>query len=178
MVGVTVHTRAADARAAACDAGARGEQMTATLLTGLAGQGWWVLHDRAIPGCTRANADHVVVSPGGRLFLVDSKLWSKKTGGVHVRAGRLWHGGRFADKAVDSLLFEALMVERAVRVPVQPLMAVHSAPVAGEGFEVRGVPVVPASRLVPLLVGNDVARDAGALWVAQAVAEKLPPYPR
>ncbi|NUS25083.1 MAG: NERD domain-containing protein [Streptomyces sp.] len=176
MLGITAHTRRADAQAADCDAGAKGEQMTAALLAPLALAGWTVLHDRAIPGARKANADHVVVSPGARVFLVDSKLWSAKTGLVRVEGGRLWHGRRYADKAVDSLLFEQVMVSRALRAPVQPVVVVHNAVVAGGGFKVREVPVVPASRLVELLRANDEPVNPGALWLAQTAAAVLPPY--
>lgn len=176
FLGITAHTRAADAQAANCEAGRVGERATAVLLAELKPLGWKVLHDRRIPGCDRANADHVVVSPGGRIFLIDSKLWSYKTGRVHLRAGRLWHGDRYADKAVDSLVFEATMVERAVRTDVTALMAVHSAPVWGDGFSIRGVSVMPARRLVSLLTFNDLPRNPGARWLAQTVEEKLPPY--
>jgi len=176
FLGFTAHTRRADAQAAKWAAGAKGEQMTAHLLAPLQAAGWWVLHDRQIPGCDRANADHVLVSPGGRLYVVDSKLWSKDTGSVHPRAGRLWHGEVDRDRAVESLVFEAMMVERVLRTSVTALMAVHSAPVWGDGFSVRGVSVMPARRLVELLVFKDGTRNPGALWLAKAVEEKLPPY--
>ncbi|WP_330328236.1 nuclease-related domain-containing protein [Streptomyces pseudovenezuelae] len=169
----------ADAQAASCAAGALGEQRTAILLAPLVHAGWEVLHDRAIPGARRANADHVVISPAGRVFLVDSKLWSAKKGTAVVREhdGRLWHGTRDADKAVDSLLFETRLVARALGVPVQPVMAVHNAPVANDGFFVRDVPVVSAERLVTVLVGNDGQRDeAGAWLLAERAKRVLPPY--
>lgn len=177
-LGITAHTRRADAKAANCEAGAKGEQMTADLLAeaGLVRAGWKVLHDRRIPGCDLANADHILVSPGGRLYIVDSKLWSKYTGPVHPRAGRLWHGEQGRDKVIESLGFEAMMVERALRTPVTALMVVHSAPVWGDGFSVRGVSVMPARRLVELLVFNDGPANPGALWLANAVEAKLPPY--
>lgn len=176
-VGVTVHTRAADAQAASCRAGSEGEARTAVLLAPLQAVGWGVLHDRAIPGARTANADHVVISPGGRVFLVDSKLWSAKANRtVHVAGGRLRHGNQDRGQAVKSLLFETGLVERALGVPVQPLMAVHNAPVAGGGFFVGGVPVVPADRLVQALSMNDGPRNPGARGLAVRADRVLPRY--
>lgn len=180
LLGVRVHTRAADARAAQCEAGAIGEQRTARLLQPLEAAGWTVLHDRAIPDARSANADHVLVSPGGRVFLVDSKMWSARYL-VHGAGGQLWHGPAGREQAdrsrvVKSLLFETELVARAVRAAVQPVIAVHNAPVDGGGFFVEGIPVVPADRLVELLVVNDGPPDPGALWLARHVERVLPPY--
>jgi hypothetical protein len=152
-----------------------GEQRTALLLAPLETAGWRVLHDRAIPGARAANADHVLVSPGARVFLVDSKLWSARYP-VTGTGGRLWHGRVDRGRAVRSLLYEARLIGRALGVPVQPVIAVHNAPVAGGGFFVEGIPVVPADRLVGVLLGNDGPRAGGALWLAQLAARRLPPY--
>ncbi|MBP5918736.1 NERD domain-containing protein [Streptomyces sp. LBUM 1486] len=177
-LGVTAHTRRADAQARAWDAGAKGEADTVGLLSVLEREGWRVLHDRAIPGARTANADHVLVSPGAKVFVVDSKLWSaKKPGGVVRPVGeRLMHGERVDGRAIGSVRFEADMVSRALEVPVQPLIAVHNAPVAGQGFILQEVPVVPAGRLVHLLRGNDGPRSADAARLAQLAADRLPPY--
>ncbi|MFG2359426.1 nuclease-related domain-containing protein [Streptomyces sp. NPDC048521] len=181
VLGLSPAARRADARAAACDAGAVGEQRTAQLLRPLEAAGWTVLHDRAIPGARRANADHVLISPGARPFLVDSKLWSVRYP-VHAAGGTLWHGqaGRKqADRSqsVRSVLYETGLVGQALGVPVQPVIAVHNASVADGGFMVQGVPVVPAGRLVEVLLGNDWPRN----WVAAAALARrarvvLPPY--
>ncbi|MYW46362.1 nuclease-related domain-containing protein [Streptomyces sp. SID161] len=179
-LGLSPAARRADARAADCHAGSIGEQRTAVLLQPLQAAGWTVLHDRAIPGARSANADHVLVSPGARVFLVDSKLWSARYP-VHGAGGTLWHGqeGRpQADrsKAVRSILYETDLAARAVGVPVQPVIAMHNAAVAGEGFFVQGVPVVPASRLVEVLVGNDGPRSPAAGRLAVTVVRALPDY--
>ena len=178
-LGVTAHTRRADARARAWEAGARGEADTVGLLSVLEREGWRVLHDRAIPGARTANADHVLVSPGAKVFVVDSKLWSaRQPGGGLVRAagGHLMHGERVDGRSIGAVRFEADLVGRALGVPVQPLIAVHRAPVAGDGFILQEVPVVPAGRLVELLRGNDGPRAAGAQWLGKLAAERLPPY--
>lgn len=174
-LGWSPAVRRADAQAAHCEAGAKGEQMTAVLLRPLEAAGWTVLHDRAIPGAKRANADHVLVSPGARVFVVDSKLWSARWP-VHGEGGRLWHGSHARDGSVRAVVFEADMVARALAVPVQPVIAVHNADVAGGGFMVGGVPVVPAGRLVEVLVGNDGPRAADASWLGKLAAQRLPAY--
>lgn len=175
-LGVTAHTRVADAQAAKFEAGERGEQLTAALLHPLAGRGWRIWHGLAIPGAHSANADHLVCSPGGVLFLVDSKLWHGRAA-VHGADGRLWHGSEARDKAVRSLRFEAELVARAVGVQVWRIVAVHNAPVAGDGFGVQGAAVIPAWRLVHGLVelgGRPDPRAAAA--VASRVDARLRPY--
>jgi hypothetical protein len=113
--------------------------------------------------------------------MVDSKLWSARYP-VHTSGGTLWHGPagrRQADRSqsVRSVLYETGLISRALGVPVQPLIAVHNAPVAGDGFLVGGVPVVPAVRLVELLRGNDGPPDRKAAGVlARRAVEVLPPY--
>lgn len=175
-LGLSRAARRADARAAACEAGAVGEQRTAVLLQALEARGWVVLHDRAIPGARSANADHVLISPGARVFLVDSKLWSGQWP-VHGEGGRLWHGRAARDQSVRSVRYEAGLVGRAVGVDVQPVIAVHNAAVDGGGFVVEGVPVVPADRLVEVLAGNDRPRRPGAVRLAERAAVVLPEYP-
>lgn len=176
-VGVTAHTRVADAQAAACDAGTVGEVRTQQMLDPLERYGWCVLHDRAIPGAHSANADHVLISPAGRAYLVDSKLWSAKFNRqVCVRDGRLMHGEYDRGKVVRSLLFETDLAGRALGVTVQPIIAVHNAPIEGGRFFVEGIPVLPAWDLVRCLVLNDGQRNAGAEVLAARARAVLPPY--
>lgn len=177
-LGVTVHTRAADAQAAKRDAGAQGERMTALILAPLEDIGWTVLHDRAIPGARTANADHIVITPAARVYVIDSKLWSaqKGRGLVHERDGRLWHGNRDADRAVDSLLYETRLVEEALEVRANPLICMHNAPVQGGQFVVRDVPVLAAKLLEQALVYNEGPRDPGAVVLAERAAGLFLPY--
>jgi hypothetical protein len=179
LLGVKAHTRRADAQAAACEAGAVGEARTAALLAPLQAAGWRVLHDRRIPGARRANADHIVITPAARVYVVDSKLWSAKWP-VHAEGGRLTHGdaarGGDRSRSVRSLLFETKLVERALGHPVQPLMVMHNAPIVGGRLVVEGIPVMPAGMLVQALVFNDGVRDPGALLLAERADRVLPPY--
>jgi len=177
VLGVRAHTRRADAQAASCDAGAVGEARTAVLLAPLQAAGWRVLHDRRIPGARTANADHIVITPAARVYLLDSKQWSgKHDRTVHVQDGQLMHGSVDRSRSVRSLLFETGLVERALGCPVNPLIVMHNAPVAGGSFKVDGIPVLPADRLVQALVLNEGPRDPGARLLAVRAERVLPPY--
>lgn len=164
VLGVDPGAARVEAVAGRWEAGARGEEMTAGLLGPLGAEGWGGFYDRALPR-GRANFDHVMVAPSGRcVVLVDSKLWSWKRGAVRRVGGELRHGGDGrqggADRqgAVRSLLFEARVLREELAkdgelppVRVVPVMAVHSAPVAGGRFVVGGVTVIEAAGLVGLL---------------------------
>lgn len=167
------------AEARCWDAGEEGERRTKELLKAtLALEGWGVLHDRRIPGARKANADHVLVAPSARVFLVDSKMWHRRDHArVRVVGGRLTHGDADKDQQIRGVLYEAKLVERALRVPVTPLTAVHNVPVDGGGFVLRGVPVVPADRLVELLRRNAGRPDpARARALAERARRVLPRY--
>lgn len=166
------------AEAGRWEAGLVGEQRTAALLAPLAGDGWYGLYDRAIPGAHSANADHVLISPGAHVMLVDSKLWHRRDQArVRVVRGRLMHGDVDKDGQIKGVLAEAEWVGRALRVPVTPLIAVHNVPVDGGGFVLRDVPVVPADRLVELLRRNAGQPDpARARALAEQARRVLPRY--
>lgn len=158
------------------EAGVVGEQRVAALLAPLAGEGWYGLYDRAIPGARRANADFVLISPGGRVLMPDAKRWHNRDSVRPVR-GRLMHGNVDKDDQVDGVEYEAGLVGAALRVPVTAVIAVDNAPVEGGGFVLRGVPVVPADRLVELLRRNAGAPDpARARALAERARQVLPRY--
>ena len=119
--------------------GAEGEVATAALLDPLVPLGAVVLHDRRIPG-SRANVDHIVVSPGG-VFMVESKSYTHEVGS---RSGVLTTGGRRVG-AVAEVRREAAAVEQVVDRPVVPLIAVHRARVSVR--TVDGIRVLRPSEL-------------------------------
>lgn len=135
-----------------------------------------MLPDRALPG-TKANVDHVLVAPDGRVFTLDTKLWSGRFR-VRVLGGRLVHGDYDRDRQVDTALWETAQVSKALGgVEVTPLVVVHNAPVDGGGFHIRGVAVFPADRLVALLRANVGPVDrAGAVLLARLAEIRLPSY--
>jgi hypothetical protein len=182
-VGVTTPGMAqAQRRAGNWSAGAEGERRTAQLTNPLDDMGWFAFHDRAIPGMGRANLDHLWISPCARAFGGDSKWWTPRPdrGGGEVRmvGGRLMHGSRDVNGQVDKARKVTERVAGLLGVPVTSLMAVHGAPVRGGGFEVRGVYVVPAGRLLELLRHN--ARGGpkpGRAWeLARLAEDRLPRY--
>lgn len=96
---------------------------------------------------------------------------------VRSSGGRLMHGDYDRDGHVDKALYEASKLTVALGVPVEPLILMTNAPVAGGGFKVRGVPVIPEGRVLELLRANagrpDPVRAAGLYQLAQA---RLPRY--
>ncbi|MFD8384307.1 nuclease-related domain-containing protein [Streptomyces sp. NPDC059679] len=167
-----------EAEAGRWEAGLVGERRTAVLLAPLAAEGWYGLYDRRIPGLDRANADHVLIAPSGRAFMPDSKMWhARNRARVRLVRGRLVHGDADKDRQVDGVLTEARLVGQALETAVTPIIAVHNAPVEGGGFIVRGVPVVPADRLVELLRRNAGRPDpARARALAERARAVLPRY--
>lgn len=166
-----------DPDAAKWTAGAAGERRVADELARLR-EAWTVLHDRLIrPGLSEANLDHVVVGPGGP-FLVDAKNWS---GDVTEWNGGLYqHLGSGTGRTSHSRHAEVLKVHGMASymaaetgAPVTPVICL-----AGPGEErfgepqfIRGVWVVPVSRLVGWLESRPVVldREAAARMVTLAM---------
>lgn len=175
-VGMDREGACLEAEARSWGAGEEGERRTAALLVPLGREGWAGFYDRRIPGLDRANADHVLVSPGGRVFMPDSKMWHARAR-VRVVRGRMAHGDTDKDRQVDGVLTEARLVGQALNTEVTPIIAVHNAPVDGGGFMLRGVPVIPADRLVELLRRNAGHPDpAEARRLALLADRTLPRY--
>lgn len=159
-----------------CNAGRIGEQRTAKLLQPLAGEGWHILHDRALPR-SKANVDHVVVSPTGALLVLDSKMW-RRDWPVRLEGGRLMRGPR--DETGDAEKAEAIAGRAAAALGLSAptcLLVVHNAPVGGGGFHVGDVSVIPADRLLELLRHNAYGRPdpREARRLAQLAELRLPP---
>jgi hypothetical protein len=127
--------------------GARGERTTARLLRPLTRHGYTCFHDVAIPG-TPANADHVVISPGG-VVLVDSKRYSGRV--WQSPDGRVWHNQYPMDRPLRALRMECAVIAELLGVPVRPLVCVHGAHVDMTGLAAGEVAIVPAGRLRSLL---------------------------
>lgn len=109
--------------------GAEGEREFAKALEVV--PGIRVLHDRGVPG-SRANIDHIVVSPSG-VFVVDAKLYK---GAIRVgdarsffrREKRLFVGRRDCSNLADGVIWQASVVtgvlEAAAIQPLPPISAV------------------------------------------------------
>jgi Nuclease-related domain len=131
--------------------GARGEQRTARQLGRLARHGWVLFHDLAVPG-SGANADHLVIGPGG-VFLIDSKNWRGRL--VFAPDGTLWHGGYPLTATLATIGFETAAITGALAVPglrIEPLLVVHGSTIPWGEQYLGGVAVLPAGRLVATLL--------------------------
>jgi hypothetical protein len=146
--------------------GARGERRTARQLRRLARHGWVIFHDLAVPG-SGANADHLVIGPGG-VFLLDSKNWRGRL--VLAADGTLWHGTYPLTAILATIGWEAGAIAEALGVSghlIQPVMVVHGSAIPWGQQYLGGVAIVPGSQLVatllalpPLLTREQVARLA------------------
>jgi hypothetical protein len=177
--------RRADAVAARWDLGAAAEEATAGMLQALHRQGWHMLHDRALPG-SRANLDHVLVSPcGTALVVLDTKRWHAQRSTCLVR-GRVHCGTEDRHGQVEAVARYAVRVAQEVGLDarsVWPLLVVHGSPVTGGRLEARAsawqgpVWVLNPGWLVPTLAAAPAGRDPGrAAALAARVTQVLPPY--
>jgi hypothetical protein len=132
--------------------GAKGEALLGARLDQHCSESVAVLHDRRIPG-TRANTDHIVVTPGG-IFVVDAKRYVDKRPELRVEGGiirqrveKLLVGGRDQTKLVDGVLGQVERVRAALEdeeIPVRGVLCFVEAswPPIGGHFTTRGVSVV------------------------------------
>jgi hypothetical protein len=153
--------------------GADGEVATARYLADLESDGYFVFHDLRIPG-SRANIDHVVIGPSG-IFVVDSK---NLRGSVENRRGQLWIGGRRRANLLESATWQAHVVQRTLdrgsdQPAVRSLLAIHRAefPLFHRRLDFKGVVVVPAKDLVPLITGLPAVIPPEAVSRLGAVSE-------
>ena len=104
--------------------GAEGEERVGARLDQLSSDCIRVLHDRRIPG-TRANVDHIVVTPSG-VWVIDTKRYVGKApekrvegGLIRPRVELLWARGD-KTKLVDSVRWQMRHIEEAAgRVPMR-----------------------------------------------------------
>lgn len=159
-------------------AGAVGEQHTAQRLAPLEREGWTVLHDRALPG-SRANLDHLLVSPSGTVIVPDSKRWSAKYP-VRVSGGRLLHGEVDVTGRLRGLRHEAGIVSRLLGVHAIPLVVMDGPPVQGAALRVGDIRIVAADRSLTAIRALDQFAPQRDRRTPQHLAERavrlFPPY--
>ncbi|MFB8122051.1 nuclease-related domain-containing protein [Streptomyces bacillaris] len=181
----TGRVRRADAVAARWEHGAAGEAATARLVAALGSQGWVIRHDLRMPG-SRANLDHLLVSPCGTAVVVgDSKHWHRGRTTALV-GGRVHCGADDRQAQVDAVARYAARVSRALNLPgvvVWPLLVVHGSPIAGGHLEASApgwdgvVHVLGPARLVPTLAAAPKVYDPSrAAAVVARVDRVLTPY--
>lgn len=107
--------------------GAEGERRLGAGLDSLASGSVRVLHDRRIPG-SRANIDHLVVTPAG-VYVIDAKRYKGKVedrdkGGLFRTDIRLYVGGRDCTGLLDGMARQLEAVRDAIGdgPPVYPVL--------------------------------------------------------
>lgn len=164
--------------------GAVGEERVALVLDGLADIGVVALHDRRVPG-TRANIDHIAITPWG-VWVIDTKRYVGKRPSMVVEGGffglggsaRLVVGGRKRDELVEGVRWQAERVREVVgtTATVRGALAFVDAdwPLIGGDFKVRGIAVLWPKRLVKVMLRN-TAPTVDVRELARLVAARFPP---
>jgi len=168
----------------AWSAGARGEEVVAARLDAMRDAGVVALHDRRIPG-SRANIDHIAVTPGG-VWVVDAKAYAGKRPDLVTEGGflgigarrRLVVGGRRKDALVEGVVGQVERVRAALPadVPVRGMLCFVDGdwPLIGGHFSVDGVRVVwPRRMVVELGVVRSASVDVNA--VVRLLSASFPP---
>lgn len=167
----------------AWDAGAIGEERLGQGFERIEGDTVRLLHDRRIPG-SRANIDHVAVTPSG-VYVIDAKRYAGKRPALRVDGGLLRPrvevltvGSRDQTKLVDGVLKQVEVVRSILGdgPPVTGVLCFVDAdwPLIGGAFTTRGVEVLWPKKLHTRLAvdgqhGTDVAD------IASRLADALPP---
>ncbi|KAB8167861.1 hypothetical protein FH609_009690 [Streptomyces sp. 3MP-14] len=127
----------------------------------------------------RANIDHLVITPAAAVINVDSTMWSARSGNVHERNGRVFHGSVDRTRSVAAARYESSQAALALGQPVATAIAVHGARITGGQITLPGVLIVPAHSLVALLRQIDhatgPASPSAARPLAHRAARLLPP---
>ncbi|WP_028636915.1 nuclease-related domain-containing protein [Nocardioides sp. URHA0032] len=164
------------------DQGANGEETLGQGLNKLASDTLRVLHDRRIPG-TRANIDHIAVTPTG-IYVIDAKKYKgrpslKVEGGIlRPRVEKLLVGTRDQTKLVDGVLKQVDVVRAIIGndIPVTGVLCFIEAdwPLVGGAFSTRGVEVLWPKKLYPrLTTDGSIASDVEDLH--RRLVSALPP---
>ena len=164
---------------AAWDTGAIGEERLGQKLNELASDSVRILHDRRIPG-TRANIDHIAVTPTG-VYVIDPKRYKgrptlKVEGGIlRPRTEKLLVGTRDRTKLVDGVLKQVDVVRSIVgdEVPVTGVLCFIESdwPLIGGAFTTRGDEILWPKKLYPrLTAGGALESDVPELHRSLAAA--------
>ena len=144
----------------AWNSGALGEERLGQGLDARASDTVRLLHDRRIPG-TRANIDHLAVTPAG-VLVIDAKRYVGQRPALVVEGGllrprveKLRVGSRDQTKLVDGVIKQVDLVSGIVgdALPVRGFLCFIEAdwPLIGGAFTVRGVDVLWPKKLYPRL---------------------------
>lgn len=167
--------------------GALGEEVLGRGLDTLADRGVRVLHDRRIPR-TRANIDHIAVSPAG-VFVIDAKRHKGRPqlrvegGLLRPRVEKLVVGSRDQTRLVDGvhkqvdLVRDALSLAGLGELRVRGVLCFVEAdwPLIGGSFVVDGVDVLWPKKLAARLVADGSLDDVVVDGAHRALGAAFPP---
>ena len=167
----------------AWSSGALGEERLGHGLDACASDTVRLLHDRRIPG-TRANIDHLAITPAG-VLVIDAKRYVGQRPALVVEGGllrprveKLKVGSRDQTKLVDGVLKQVELVAGIVgdTLPVQGCLCFVEAdwPLIGGAFTVRGVDVLWPKKLYPRLAAAGTF-DSAVAETHALLAAALPP---
>ncbi|HEV3230167.1 MAG TPA: nuclease-related domain-containing protein [Solirubrobacteraceae bacterium] len=120
--------------------GGDGERRVGRRLAALERRGWIVAHDVRKP--TGGNVDHLVASPGGRVYTIETKL------------------NRFGRPELAQARRHAQWAARRLRVPATPILCVANGRARPRMY--AGVWCVGAARVVGFLTGLDRSLEGGS----------------
>jgi hypothetical protein len=154
LAGLLLRLSAEPQSTTAWKAGARGEEILARRLEHLTANGVHLLHDRRIPG-TKANIDHMAVTPGG-VCVIDAKRYKGRPhlrvdGGLfRPRTTKLLVGTRNCTNLVIGLHKQMALVRAALdrsnaqHVPVRGMLCFVEGdwPLIGGAFMIDGLHVL------------------------------------
>lgn len=166
--------------------GARGEELLGQGLDNLTMRGVRLLHDRRIPR-TRANIDHIAVSPSG-VHVIDAKRYKGRPtlrvegGIIRPRVHKLIVGSRDCTRLVDAMHKQLDVVRGSLEragfgdVPVHGVLCFVDAdwPLLGGSFVIDDVAVLWPRKLGERLVAPGDLVDAQVDAVHRALAQALP----
>ena len=176
------------------DTGALGEERLGQRLSEVCTDSLSVLHDRRIPR-TRANIDHIAVTPTG-IWVIDAKKYRGRPalevdGGIlRQRTEKLLIGSRDCTKLIDGVLKQVDVVHDVLlpggpeghgrpwgRVPVRGVLCFVEAdwPLLGGAFTLRGVDVLWPKKLYSQFKADGPLNAASIAEIHRHLAAALPP---
>lgn len=169
----------------AWDQGARGEELLAKRLDGLAAHGVLVLHDRRIRG-TQANIDHLAISAAG-VFVIDAKRYKgrptlKVEGGLlRPRTETLLVGRRTCTNLLTGIGRQVGLVEKALSdfplgVAVSGMLCFVEAdwPLFGGSFTTSGIDVLGPGKAAEKITRGGPVRPEQAAALHRHLASVFP----
>ena len=170
----------------AWEVGAVGEERLAKTLDALADRGVRALHDRRIRG-SKANIDHIVVSPGG-VFVIDAKRYKGRPslrvegGLIRPRTETLLVGRRDCTKLVVGVKHQVDLIRAALSegdladVPVSGMLCFVDAdwPLFGGSFSTSGISVLWPRKAGEQICNGTVISAGEVLAAYQQIARTFP----